>query len=266
MVTNVNNQTITAYPSVTEDGQFSYSSSKDRLVNVLQDFTLEGLTESSTSIIERYSLNSEPEVLSRLRENRLRDIAKSFEDDRGTIISVFSKALRNIMSLSRNSPQLVFGGENLLRSMLYANTITALESFLSDFLIQSISNSEEYLSNLGSNYRQFKERKLSLRELIDLKLTPLELAVKELENTVFHNMARTEYLYKAALGIGFPQYGKIASAVENRHDIVHRNGVRRGSRDPTEYSQQQVVELVLDVQMFVSELLETVPRSQDCEP
>jgi hypothetical protein len=99
---------------------------------------------------------------------------------------------------------------------------------LSDYLINAISEDEAILSNLVSRNADFNKEKISLKELINKKITPLELIVEKLGKISFHNLGVARSMYRAAFDINFPDFGILAVAIDNRHDIVHRNGRKKG--------------------------------------
>jgi hypothetical protein len=145
--------------------------------------------------------------------------------------------------------------------MLYANVFTALESLLSDLVINDVRNKDLVLNNLGVNYDGFKSEKYSLKDLISSNKSAVDLAVGKLHGVVFHNLNTAEKIYEAAYGIEFPETASLLSALENRHDIVHRNGCKVGHKDAKVYRQDEVMQLIHVVQQFVINLLRVIGES-----
>lgn len=110
------------------------------------------------------------------------------------------------------------------RRLLYANVITALETYLSDTFINRVFADSALLQAYIDSEPQFKERKVAYRDILR-EATKIEAgAKKELLDVVWHNIGKAKAMYHDVLGIKFGDVGLIASAVQRRHDIVHRNG------------------------------------------
>jgi len=247
-------RTIAAHPSVTEDGTVGYSSSKKYQVRHLSDGSIEGLTDESRSIIEKYGLNDELEKEFRANQNTITELARSPEGSYKNPLGFFRSALTQIAILNRNSEKHTRNTEELLRSMLYANAFSALESLLSDSLIDALNSDPKVLASLGSKYEKFRNEKFSLKALISENKTPLALAIEHLQNTVFHNFPLVSKIYESAFEIEFPDFGELSKALDNRHDIVHRNSCKPGEEHPQRYSQKTVMKLLITMQNFVIEL------------
>lgn len=254
MTVELKRRKITAYPSVTEDGTVVFSSSKKYQVRHHSDGSIEGLTDESQSIIEKYDLNDQLEKEFRTNQSTINEMARSPEGSYKNPLAFFRLALTQIATLNRNADIHTRNTEELLRSMLYANAFSALESVLSDNLIDALNSDPEVLASLGSKYEKFKNEKFSLRDLITENKTPLNLAIEHLQNTVFHNFPLVSKIYESAFGIGFPDFGELSKALDNRHDIVHRNGYRPGEENPKKYSRKTVMRLLIMMQNFVIDL------------
>ncbi len=240
---------------VSEDGAVVLMSGSANIIKKNADGSIEGLTINSQKIIQEYDLNHQSEVNFRNGLNRLREFEKNFDSDLKVPIQYFCTALNQISTLNRNSHKHVRGTDNLLRTILYANTITALESFFSDFLIAFILKNDLVLKNVAKNYEPFKSEKHSLKDLIEEGKTAKDLALEKLKLVVFHNLNTAKAIYTAAFEINFPKFGVLTAAVENRHDIVHRNGYKQDAEHPEQYTKVNVLALVFTVSSFVSEIL-----------
>ena len=110
------------------------------------------------------------------------------------------------------------------RRLLYANAITALETYLSDTFINRVFADKGLLQAYIDSEPKFKERKVSYRDILREAAKVEEAAKQELLDVVWHNIGKTKAMYDDVLGVKLGDVGKIASAVQRRHDIVHRNG------------------------------------------
>jgi len=257
------NHIVVVHPALTEDGTSVLDCSGDRFVFEMLGGSLEGLTQESRGIIEKYDLNSELEIRFRVNKKEIDSLSDTFGKVRGLPFRFFINALTQAQILNRNSWKHSQTSDNLLRSMLYSNVISALESLFSDFLISSVVENREYLSNLGSNWEVFNQTKYSLKDLIRSDAKPIDLAVNKLHGIVFHNLNKTKEVYSSAFGIDFPDCSGLAVAVLNRHDIVHRNGCKKGRDVPEKYSQKMVVSLIVEVQEFVLSLLSQLNKIEE---
>lgn len=128
--------------------------------------------------------------------------------------------LRDLLSVNHN-PRL----ETTLFQMLYVNSITALEAFLSEFFIGKINSDSASLRAFVESNPDFKNEKFPLSEIFK-KNESLNNHVKEyLIKLLWHNLSKLKPMFKASLAIEFPESIEfLMKAVNVRHDLVHRNG------------------------------------------
>lgn len=134
---------------------------------------------------------------------------------------VFAGSLRDIQSLMILSPQ----NETLAR-LLYAATITAMETYLSDTLKKQVLNREAVQRRFVKNHDFFKKEKFTLSEIYEKSILMNEMIISEIDKMSFHNLSRIPALYSSVLATTFPSdhLPALKKAIDNRHDIVHRNG------------------------------------------
>lgn len=256
-----NRKFVRAVHSVTEDGAIGFSSSKQYEIRHHSDGRVEGLTDESRLIIEKYELNDALEIEFRVNNKRISELSRRPETDHNNPLAYFQSSLSQIAILNRNAFKNVKETENLLRCMLYANAFSAIEAFLSDYLIGELNRKPEVLANFGAKYEKFRNEKVSLKVVISENKSPLDLAEEYLNNTVFHNFGVVKNIYQAAFGIKFPNYGDLSRSIVNRHDIVHRNGCRPGEDKPEKYSKDTVLKLLLTMQVFVVALFTSLNKN-----
>jgi hypothetical protein len=139
-----------------------------------------------------------------------------------------------------------------LQRQIYIGTITCLETFLSDALINIVLSNEEFLKSFFSSY-DFKEKKLEMKGLYVYAQKVEEIAKNELLEVRYHNLSKVSAIYKAVLKIDFPQFHKVAKAISTRHDLVHRNGKTKDGDDV--YIDRDVVDaVIIEVEDFISEI------------
>src|SRR5690606_23829201 len=166
-----------------------------------------------------------------------------YQKDFTTFYDVFATAILDTQSLMVLSP------ENMtLARLLYANVITAMETYLSDTMKKQVLTREAIRRRFVQTNEIFKE-KIFVQDIF----RKLEGLNEEINRTIdmmsFHNLDKTTGLYKAVLDTQFPsaQIADLKSAVENRHNIVHRNGktVQGKAIDVTMEDVEKLIKLVV---------------------
>lgn len=139
------------------------------------------------------------------------------------------------------------------RRLLYANAITALETYLSDTFINRVFADKALLQTYIDSEPKFKERKVPYRDVLREAAKVEEAAKQELLDVVWHNVGKTKAMYEDVLGIKLGDVGKIASAVQRRHDIVHRNG-RTKEGSVITVSAHDILALINEVETLASRI------------
>ncbi|KAB0669050.1 hypothetical protein F6V30_14545 [Oryzomonas sagensis] len=150
----------------------------------------------------------------------------SFEDlieyhqDHTIFYEVFATAIADTRSLIALAPL-----SKTLARLLYANVISAMETYLSDTIKKQVLTRESIRRRFVQTNEAFKE-KIVVQDIFR-KLEGLnEEIVQVIDMMSFHNLDKTTGLYKSVLDTHFPNTSMVdlKKAVEARHDIVHRNG------------------------------------------
>ena len=150
----------------------------------------------------------------------------SFEDlieyhqDHTTFYEVFATAIADTRSLIALAPE-----SKTLARLLYANVITAMETYLSDTLKKQVLTREPIRRRFVQTNDAFKE-KMVVQDIFRKLESLNDEIVQAIDLMSFHNLDRTTGLYKSVLDTQFPTASMedLKKAVEARHDIVHRNG------------------------------------------
>jgi hypothetical protein len=108
--------------------------------------------------------------------------------------------------------------------LLFANVISALETYLSDTFINAVFSDTKLLQKYIENDPAFKDRKVSFRDLRREAAAIEDTTRKELLDVVWHNLAKVIPLYKSVLSIDLGDVKAVAVAIQKRHDVIHRNG------------------------------------------
>jgi len=167
-------------------------------------------------------------------------------------LSTFRVAIQTVRELLAESVSRPLAA---IHPLLYANTITAIETYLSDTFINTVLKDMALLRRFIETTPEFKNRTVSYSNLLSEAEKAPEEAKRYLLDMIWHNVAKVENMYRDTLQIDFRSAIKdIARAVSVRHDIVHRNGRKKdGSKvsvGPTE------VELLMADATLLIELIE----------
>ncbi len=163
--------------------------------------------------------------------------ADEYDDYFYDVISSNTAAHENLIKAQEDTSQLLeqqMEGpvQHLLLRLLFVNAIGALETFLSDVFINEVLGNRDLIKKFVSTNPEFKERKFCLSEIFD-RYEMIDKDVRTyLMDLIWHNLPKVKEMYKSVFEISFPDTMKpLYSAINKRHDIVHRNG---RSKDGTE--------------------------------
>ncbi|MBU2987551.1 hypothetical protein KO528_19460 [Saccharophagus degradans] len=246
--------------SLTNDGRIVVSSRQGKEIEIDSNGRLEGLTDASRKIIVDCDLNSIEQVKLRFLFRNLAEIESELDIEYlQKPITYLRRSLADCNHLNISIHRLERDNENNLRRMIYANVITSLEAFLSDFLLCATKNDrliqEKLINGLYSN------EKYKLSDLLESNKSPIDLLIDKINTNSFHNLNTVRNHYSKAFSINFPSFGSLCKAVENRHDIIHRNGCPLGESESKNFSQKEVTTLISSVAEFSIELLKEIARS-----
>jgi hypothetical protein len=143
--------------------------------------------------------------------------------------------------------------EKTLKRQLFVGTIACMETYLSDAFIVTTLSEEKYLRAFVKTFKDFKDRKIGLKDIFDYHQKIKDIAKKEMYDVIYHNLPKVSGMYKDTLGVTFPEMGDIVKAVFTRHDLVHRNGK---TKDGQEVSiDKEVVTNNLDkIEVFIRQI------------
>lgn len=163
--------------------------------------------------------------------------------------NVLSKSLLEIEALIADGNK--SANKDLLAKLLFANCITAFETYLSDTLIYTVVNFPPLIRRVVETDPEFTKRKLEVADLFRRHDGIRNEVAKYLEELIYHNLSKVKQLYKSVLCVDFPKdLSSIFRAIELRHDIVHRNGHNKEG-DKHQLSLESVHELISHLRGFV---------------
>jgi hypothetical protein len=116
--------------------------------------------------------------------------------------------------------------------LLYADVITALETYLADKFISSVDADEKLLRRFVESTPEFEKRKFPLSEVFTAHETIKDDAKTHLSEVVWHRLDKVEPMFRDSLGINFPPDMKeLHKAIFTRHDCVHRSGKTKDGKE-----------------------------------
>jgi len=166
----------------------------------------------------------------------------------------FKKSIINIQNLSNVSCI-----DELLTShyfgMLYSSVITSLETYLYDAIRFKIDNNIQYLEDFVKTFEKYQKEKLKFSDIYT-EYNNIELKVKEsLSNLIYHRLDIIENIYSAIFSISFQDKDFMNKAIQNRHDLVHRNGKKTDGANHN-ISKDNVLELCDKTLSFIDNIEE----------
>jgi hypothetical protein len=175
---------------------------------------------------------------------------------------------RLLNSVDHNSPS-----NQTLRQLCFIQIITIFETYLSD-LFQFILVKYGFIDNLLSSDKEIGARKYTLLEISKNRNIVYEEVREYLSSIVYHNIPRVNFLYKKTFGVDIKYKNKnekdmLLSAIDKRHDFVHRNGVDQNGKKVI-CEKEYVIKLIyivagvvdrleFDIKQIVDEIEERIP-------
>lgn len=176
----------------------------------------------------------------------------------------FKREIVEIYSILEDSKNLTH--KNSLHKMLYAHTITIMETYLSDTLIQKILSSEEIKRKFIEKYKGYNKKNICFKNILS-ELEKLEKTIKtDLQELIYHNLEKIKPIYKAILDIEFgkDETSEIMQCVNKRHHIVHRNGKDK-ENNPIQINIKDVEDVLEKVYNFISNIEKQISPSIEIE-
>lgn len=114
--------------------------------------------------------------------------------------------------------------ENRFNSLLFANVVTALESYLSGKFIKKVLRERDKLQAYVETSPDFRHTKIRMSEMF-AAIGGIETTVQEkLASITWHNLGKVKQMYENTFGIRDMSIENLMKSVQKRHHIVHRNG------------------------------------------
>ncbi len=109
--------------------------------------------------------------------------------------------------------------------MIYAHSVTLLESFLGDAIKSLVVTNEKFLTNAVSKIPELRDIKPTLEEILSQKKIVLTKTLKWFSKVSFHKFSKVVRIYSVVISMSIKvDLEKVSQVAAIRHDIVHRNG------------------------------------------
>jgi hypothetical protein len=138
--------------------------------------------------------------------------------------------------------------------VMYANAITALETYLFDFFYAAIKADNTLFRKFVETHSDF-EKKVPLSDVFKEHDKIQQTVQESLIGIAWHNLPRVRKLFKEVLAIEFDdeRMRELLPSIAIRHDIVHRNGKNRSDVEMT-LTPDQMIPLMNLVRNFVDHI------------
>ncbi len=192
-----------------------------------------------------YEFDADGKIVSQLKRHV--DTSSSFfagsEDFYGDFVGATGPSQADVFraSLHEIKHRLLHQPDTFLRKLLFVHVITALESYLSDFLISKILKDRATLRKFIEEVPAFQEQKISFSEVFKMRAAIKKRAIGHLETVVWHRLEHVGKMYSKVLGIEFPpDLRNIEEAVRLRNLLVHRDGKLIGIKKQKTASEKDI--------------------------
>jgi hypothetical protein len=126
---------------------------------------------------------------------------------------VFQQSAAEVSELAGQGEALA--NTDLLAKVLFANVITALETYLSDTFVHTVISFPPLIRRLVESDPEFQKRKLELKDIFRRHDGIKGEVAEYLEGLMYHNLAKVRELYRGTLCVEFPkEMAEIFRAIE----------------------------------------------------
>lgn len=140
----------------------------------------------------------------------------------------YKVAINGMLTLLKTSVPIEHD-DQLLNRVIFSQTITALEAYLSDSLINLVKDDKAIQKSIYEKDTELSKKKFTAKEFLDDNNLPEKHLLLHLRKKIsFHNLDTANKLYKYALNqdifVDDAHRNLMFRAIDLRHDCVHRNG------------------------------------------
>ena len=153
----------------------------------------------------------------------------------------------------------------IINRMVFAQQVSALESYLGDTLVRHVMLSQEVIERLLHREKVLKDVKIGLADIVKSPNIVRETVRAHLQSILYHNLSKVAVLYNIALKINIWPDDDVKldlfRAVQFRHDCVHRNGRDKNGTELTVFTTAYVTEMLETMLVLVQHIeVELIPE------
>lgn len=180
--------------------------------------------------------------------------------DNKYLFLTFRNSIENLKKLNKtilSSQEL----NTILKLQIYTGVIGAMETFLSDAMINLTLSDKNLIRNFVEAYPDFTKQKFDLKDIFN-EYDKIQFTVKNvLLDTIYHDLRKVREMYRSTFKIEFPDLSEPIKCVLLRHDIVHRNGK---SKDGTllNINTSEVDKTIQIIESFVSSIARSLKLTE----
>ncbi|MES9947187.1 MAG: hypothetical protein ABW080_19725 [Candidatus Thiodiazotropha sp.] len=202
------------------------------------------LRADRTAYFAPWEIDPEPEP-----ENEYEFRAITEDNDYLSNFSYEMEDLKKLLNLGGCDRNL----ERILNRQIFISVIGAMETYLSDAFINEVGRDTYWLRSFVKHHPYFKKHKIALSDIFEESERIEAAAKKVMLETIYHKLPVVKQMYEQTFEIAFPDISRMQGYIEQRHDLVHRNGK---STDGVEVDVSKPV--IVELMGAVSELVEGV--------
>lgn len=155
--------------------------------------------------------------------------------------------------------------KNHLLGMLYANVITAIETYLSDAFISEVLTNDDALIRFVETNPEFAEKTFKLSEIFKAHSKIKDDVKNYLIGLMWHNFKKIKPMFKSALNVDFSKdMSPLFKAALKRHDVVHRGGKNKDG-EIVLVSYDELSKLIDDSVAFIDSIDQQIVSVEEVE-
>lgn len=218
----------------------------DEFGGVIDDEIIQELADDLEAECSEWSGISKPEDYDDYLFDIVGTIEKPYEELMASI-----ENLKSMLSIGLSGNQ-----EQTMLKMVFTNTITVLEAYLSEYFIGRVESEPHSLRKFVESNKDFKQKKISLSEIFNEKDNIENYTKEYLVDLLWHNIPKIKVLFQNTLGVDFPDNSEnLIKATHLRHDLVHRAGKTKEGQ-VINLTQEDVTSLIDEVVKLASHIEE----------
>lgn len=151
--------------------------------------------------------------------------------EQGEIHQIFRENIEVIRDLMGTGSTHTKELRDSLSKMLFSHTITLLETYLQDTMLEITARSPSAYKKFVEGYTPFSKENVTVRSVLLGSRNQFDNKVKDtLNGLMWHNLVKVKPLFQL-VGVPSLEIGQMIKFISVRHDLVHRNGRNKKGDD-----------------------------------